>query len=37
MPFWLKIILKLAQTVNPQIYPEREFTITSEKLEELRG
>ena len=36
MPFWLKIILKLAQTVNPQIHPEREFTITPEELEELR-
>lgn len=36
MPFWLKIILKLAQTVNPQIHPYREFTITSEELEELR-
>lgn len=36
MPFWLTIILKLAQTVNPQIHPEREFTITPEELEELR-
>jgi ubiquinone biosynthesis protein COQ4 len=36
MPFWLKIILQLAQTVNPQIHPEREFTITPEELGELR-
>ena len=36
MPFWLKIILKIAQTVNPQIHRDREFSLTSEELEELR-
>jgi ubiquinone biosynthesis protein Coq4 len=36
MPFWLKIILKIAQTVNPQIHPDREFTLTPEELEALR-
>ncbi len=34
MAFWLKIILKIAQTINPQIH--REFSITPEELEELR-
>jgi ubiquinone biosynthesis protein Coq4 len=36
MPFWLKIILKIAQTINPQINPDREFSITPEELEKLR-
>ena len=36
MQFWLKIILKMAQTINPQINPEQQFTITPEELEELR-
>ncbi len=36
MPFWLKIILKIAQTINPQINLDREFNITLEELEELR-
>ena len=36
MPFWLKIILKIAQIINPQINLEQEFTITLEELGELR-
>lgn len=36
MEFWLKIILKIAQTINPQIHRDREFRITPEELEALR-
>jgi ubiquinone biosynthesis protein COQ4 len=36
LPFWLKIILQIAQTINPQINRNRKFTITPEKLERLR-
>ena len=36
MPFWLKIVLKIAQIINPQINLDQEFTITVEELEELR-
>jgi ubiquinone biosynthesis protein Coq4 len=36
MPFWLKIVLKIAQIINPQINLAQEFTITVEELEELR-
>ncbi|MCA1991020.1 MAG: hypothetical protein LDL41_03090 [Coleofasciculus sp. S288] len=34
--YWLPPILKLAQTINPQINPDQKFTITREELEELR-
>jgi ubiquinone biosynthesis protein Coq4 len=31
----LETILKLAQTINPQIYPDREFSINVEELRQL--
>lgn len=36
LPFWLKIILQIAQTINPQINRNRKFIISPEKLEMLR-
>ncbi|HEY9636653.1 MAG TPA: Coq4 family protein [Coleofasciculaceae cyanobacterium] len=36
MPFWLRIILKIAQTINPQVNPDRKFSLTPEELEQLR-
>ena len=36
LPFWLKIILQIAQIINPQINRNRKFRITPETLEALR-
>jgi len=36
MPHWLKIILLIARTINPQINRNQDFSITPEELEALR-